>query len=209
MHRMKQQDTRLQRGRPVAWSFGAEPTSSPASSTPRCAASGLDLGPAPKAGIHAVDTSLCPLPGSGDRWDAWMRVRAIGQRKTGSRALPLKPHQGALPLGTPPRAEPLEPITWLDAGTGGKAPTFLGSRLPWMRRVRRLRWTRLRRQNRSVAYFRVSRVGVAPVGSNQPVSSLRSILPSFGALPDPAERPRTSVKNTQPGFWHRHRSRFG
>ena len=49
MHRMKQQDTRLQRGRPVAWSFGAAPTSSPASSTPRCAASGLDLGPAPKA----------------------------------------------------------------------------------------------------------------------------------------------------------------
>jgi len=37
-------------GRPVAWSFGPWPTSSPASSTPRTAASGLDLGHQPKEG---------------------------------------------------------------------------------------------------------------------------------------------------------------
>ena len=37
-----------EKGRPVPWSFGSGPTSSPASSTPRCAASGLDLGPEPK-----------------------------------------------------------------------------------------------------------------------------------------------------------------
>ena len=39
---------RRAKGRPVPWSFGPEPTSSPASSTPRCVASGLDLGPEPK-----------------------------------------------------------------------------------------------------------------------------------------------------------------
>ena len=39
---------RRKKGRPVPWSFGSGPTSSPASSTPRCAASGLDLGPEPK-----------------------------------------------------------------------------------------------------------------------------------------------------------------
>ena len=155
---------------------------------------GLTSASRQQPGIGAVDAWLCPLPGSGDRWDAWMRVRAIGQRKTGSRALPLKPHQGALPLGTPPRAEPLEPITWLDAGTGGKArrssvhdcrgcgvfaacggPDCGGKIGVWLISVSH-GW------------------GVAPVGSNQPVSSLRSILPSFGALPDPAERPRTSVR---------------
>ena len=37
------------KGRQAPLSFGPGPTSSPASSTPRCAASGLDLGPGPKA----------------------------------------------------------------------------------------------------------------------------------------------------------------
>jgi hypothetical protein len=42
--------TRQQKGQPIPWSFGLDPTSSPASSTPRRAASGLDLGPGPKEG---------------------------------------------------------------------------------------------------------------------------------------------------------------
>ena len=37
-----------------------------------------------------------------------------------SGALPPNPHQGALPLESPPRAEPLEPFTWLGGREGGR-----------------------------------------------------------------------------------------
>ncbi len=59
---------------------------------------------------------MCPFA-------VWRYQDRIGQNgcrpEPRSRGLPLKPHQGALPLGTPPRAEPLEPFTWRGWTGGG------------------------------------------------------------------------------------------
>jgi hypothetical protein len=109
---MKQQNTRRQRGRPVAWSFGAGPTSSPASSTPRCAALGLDLGLAPKA-RHPCRRRLA-LSFAGKRRSPGRMDAHQGNRRKEERVRGFAPE-------TPPRAEPLEPFTRLDAGTGASA----------------------------------------------------------------------------------------
>ena len=77
----------------------------------------------------------------------WPSSAARSPRRSGGRmgcgmeeasgALPPNPHQGALPLGTPPRAEPLEPFTWLGGREGDLRRGCLSD--PWPERQPRRR----------------------------------------------------------------------
>ena len=119
-------------------SFCPGPTSSPASSTPRCAASGLDLGPGQKEGHPCRQClTLSFVPRADRRARFGQRVcRGNRARKKASGALPLKPHQGALPLGTPPRASPWNPLVGCSGRFQHSTRALPFTPLPW--RVRGL-----------------------------------------------------------------------
>jgi len=176
---MKRRTPRRQRGRPVAWSFGARPTSSPASSTPRCAASGLDLGPAPKARHPCRRRLALSLAWKRQRVAAWLRCHRHRTKQARVRGFaPETPPRGSAPWN-PAKGSALGTLHLVGRRDGGKAANFLGSRLPSMRHVRRLRRTGSQRQNRSVSYFRVSGGGFTPGRGVPPTpcSPWSSVLP--------------------------------